>query len=190
MPCRSAVLLAGAVTALVIMFHSAPASAGGFTVNLTIDQVDANVADGRCDVDSGTAGDQCTLRAAVQQANASAGQDSIQLPADTFTLTMVGTDDAAASGDLDITGDVTIDGISAGSTIIQAGNEPGTGIDRVIHVLGDAQVTLSDVTIRHGSAPGARGGGIYSFGQLTIESATISSNNAANGGGVFMRAAP
>jgi hypothetical protein len=39
-----------------------------FTVNLTTDQPDANFADGLCDVDLTTPGEQCSLRAAVKQA--------------------------------------------------------------------------------------------------------------------------
>lgn len=45
------------------------------TVNLTSDEPDANTADNFCDTDLGTGGSQCTLRAAIQQANAYAGTD-------------------------------------------------------------------------------------------------------------------
>jgi CSLREA domain-containing protein len=55
-----------------------------FTVNSTGDENDLdfpggtfdNSSDGACDVEgSGTTGDQCTLRAAIQQANATSGVD-------------------------------------------------------------------------------------------------------------------
>jgi hypothetical protein len=45
------------------------------TVNLTSDEPDANTADSVCDTDPGTGGEQCTLRAAIQQANAHVGTD-------------------------------------------------------------------------------------------------------------------
>jgi CSLREA domain-containing protein len=56
-----------------------------FTVNSTGDQNDLDFpggtfdgsSDGACDVDSGTAGDQCTLRAAIQEANATTDADTI-----------------------------------------------------------------------------------------------------------------
>jgi CSLREA domain-containing protein len=48
-----------------------------YQVNLTSDESDANLGDGVCDIDIGTAGDQCTLRAAIQQANSNAGADVI-----------------------------------------------------------------------------------------------------------------
>ena len=43
-----------------------------FTVNRTTNESDASTADGMCDVDAATAGNQCTLKAAIQQANANA----------------------------------------------------------------------------------------------------------------------
>jgi parallel beta-helix repeat protein len=49
------------------------------TVNDSGDQNDANTGDGVCDVDLGTAGLQCTLRAAIEQANASNGPDLIEI---------------------------------------------------------------------------------------------------------------
>ncbi len=47
-----------------------------FTVNSTGDEDDPDSRDGKCDV-SATAGDQCTLRAAIQQANVTSGADTI-----------------------------------------------------------------------------------------------------------------
>ncbi len=47
-----------------------------FTVNSTADLSDANTGDGLCDVDLMSGGDQCTLRAAIALANASANTDS------------------------------------------------------------------------------------------------------------------
>jgi len=48
-------------------------------VNSTLDQDDAaSPSSGVCDVDLGTPGDQCTLRAAIEVANAFAGDDTIR----------------------------------------------------------------------------------------------------------------
>ena len=49
-----------------------------FQVNLVSDESDANINDGVCDINLGTGGDQCTFRAAIEQANASPGQDDIR----------------------------------------------------------------------------------------------------------------
>ena len=48
-------------------------SATGLVVNVTSDESDPNLADGICDVDPDAAGEQCTLRAAIENANQSTG---------------------------------------------------------------------------------------------------------------------
>src|SRR2546422_522407 len=85
------------------------ASAATFTVTKT-----ADTADGTCDTD-------CSLREAISAANAAAGSDTITLPAGTYTLTIAGANEFAnASGDLNSTGDLTINGAGADVTVIDA----------------------------------------------------------------------
>ena len=76
------VVLAG----IVLVALSRPAHADTvFTVNSTGDQSDLDFpcgtfdgsSDGVCDVDSDAAGEQCTLRAAIQEANVTAGAETI-----------------------------------------------------------------------------------------------------------------
>ncbi len=50
----------------------------GITVNLETDESDPNPGDGICDVDLGTVGPQCSLRAAIETANAVPGADFIR----------------------------------------------------------------------------------------------------------------
>src|SRR5215212_571241 len=65
--------------------HAHAATRPPFIVNFTGDENDTDFpngsvngsSDGKCDLDSGTAGDQCTLRAAIQQANVTKGADTI-----------------------------------------------------------------------------------------------------------------
>ncbi len=52
-------------------------SSSPLVVNDTRDLPDTDPNDGVCDADAGTAGNQCTLRAAIETANHSAGRDSI-----------------------------------------------------------------------------------------------------------------
>ena len=94
---------------LLAQFGLHPAAAAGeFTVNSTADMLDADPGDGLCETD--ITGD-CTLRAAVQEANALEGADTITIPAGEYKLTMEGAgEDDALSGDLDITRQVTITG--------------------------------------------------------------------------------
>jgi len=147
-----------------------------FAVNSTIDAVDATPGNGVC----ATAGDVCTLRAAIQEANALAGDDSIILPAGTYTLTIAGAgEDAAATGDLDLTSNITLTGAGAGSTSIN-----GSWMDRILHVTGAYTVNISGVTLTHGNGSG---GGIRNDGGvLTITDSAISDNNSgANAGGIL-----
>jgi CSLREA domain-containing protein len=147
------------------------AYAASFTVNSIADQIDANPGDGVCDTGNG----ECTLRAAIQEANALPGDDTILLPEGTFTLSIAGAEeDAAATGDLDITGNLTINGTDAANTIID-----GNALDRVIHISGSSStVTITNLTIQNGAAPGS-GGGIFNSGTLTL-SDSILRNNFAN----------
>src|SRR5215813_14882070 len=134
----------------------ARAQAATFTVNSTLDAVDAHPGDGVC----ATVTNVCTLRAAIQETNALAGADTIKVPAGTFTLSLAGAgEDGAATGDLDITDDLTLTGAGATSTIIDGGR-----IDRVfdifrVGVLNVPIVTLAAVTIQNGKADSNDPGG-------------------------------
>lgn len=151
-----------------------------FAVNNVSDAPDANLGDGICRTSANT----CTLRAAIQQANNLAGSDVISLPAGNYILTLPKTTkQTAASGDLDITGDLVITGAGVDST-----NIDGNGIDRLFNVLNSAEVTISKVMIQHGN-PGAaaNGGGIYNSGSLTLTNVVVSGNGASSGygGGIY-----
>ena len=151
--------------------------AATFIVTSTADGVDTAPGDGFCI----TAATTCTLRAAIQEANALSGADSITLPAGTYALSLFGAgEDAAATGDLDITGDLTITGAATGQTIVDA-----AGIDRVFDIFAPAVVTLSRLTIQNGNASGVDvpGGGIRNAGALTLTLVAIRSNIAGGDGG-------
>ena len=176
-------VILGASAFVVVGWPGAGASPGAtFTIDSTADAVDANPGDGVCATGAGL----CTLRAAIQEGNALLGADTIDLPAGAYTLAIPGAyEDAAASGDLDVTDDLAIAGVSATSTIVD-----GAGIDRVFDVGGfdgtQPVVEMSDLTIRNGVAPG--GGGIFNRGTLSIADSTITENTAGfevGGGGIF-----
>src|SRR5262245_44482005 len=151
-PCRNM----RAVLAMVVSCLALPigAHAASFVVNGTEDAGDANPGDGIC----ATAIATCTLRAAIQEANAQPDADSITVPAGTVTLTGAAGDDAAESGDLDILGPVAISGQGPAATIIDAGK-----IDRVFDVIEPtATVSIASLTVRNGfSGAGFPAGGIW-----------------------------
>lgn len=151
---------------------SAAAAAATFPVTKTSDTNDLS-----CDVD-------CSLREAILAANASAGADTVTLPAGTFTLTITGAiEDLGATGDLDVTDDLEIVGSGLSATIISA---IGLG-DRVLHVVSGA-VEVRDLRIQGGIADGVivsdrNGGGISNQDQLTVRDCVLLDNQADNGGG-------
>ncbi|MEP7336630.1 MAG: CSLREA domain-containing protein, partial [Acidobacteriota bacterium] len=130
--------------------------ASTFTVNIAGDTDDAVPGDGTC-ADSGGA---CTLRAAVQEANALPGADMITFAASTngvpIQLTQTGDDNNADNGDLDIIDDVTILGNGAANTIIQGSSDAsftGNMGDKIFGINQDGifstlNVTISGLTVR------------------------------------------
>ncbi|MGZ4729628.1 MAG: choice-of-anchor Q domain-containing protein, partial [Acidimicrobiales bacterium] len=143
-----------------------------FTVNATLDKVDAVPGDGVCQ--TSTAG-QCTLRAAVQEANAVAGDDTIELQAgSTYTLSIGGTgEDAAARGDLDLASNITVHGHGA---LVDA-----KSLDHALQVR-SGTIAIDQVTVR-----GANGSGLDVVGgsaaladsTLTADTVGLSTSGSA-----------
>ncbi len=138
----------------VLAALSLPLAAATFSVNVTSDSVDANLADGLCQ----DAALKCSLRAAVMQANETDGVDTITLGVGTYRLSITGRgEDVATQGDLDITEAVTIQGAGMDRTIIDAND-----VDRVFHLLNftsGTTITISDLTIQNGMALSGDSGG-------------------------------
>lgn len=152
--------------ALVAAVAAAPASAGVFIPTKTADTHDGACTDG-----------DCSLREAIVAANATAGGDVILLHAGTYALSLAGAgEDSAATGDLDIQGDLTILGDGAASTVID-----GASGDRVLHILAGSQVEIRDVGILLGAAQGD-GGGILNAGELTLVRTRLEGNHASGAG--------
>jgi len=105
----------------------------------------ADSADGACDAD-------CSLREAVQAANAHAGDDVVLLGQGKYELTIAGADDSAAAGDLDVLDHLTVIGAGAPRTSVDGG-----AIDRILHVQHGATLTVRDVTLRNGRVAGDGG---------------------------------
>ena len=81
-------------------------------VTSTADVRDSSPGDGMC----ATAGNQCTLRAAIQESNSLLGHDEIQIPAGTYEIEIpVVNEDFPSTGDHDIVDSVTIVGVGVGA---------------------------------------------------------------------------
>lgn len=152
------------------------------TVNSTLDAVDANLSDSVCETAPGNL--VCTLRAAIQTANALPGSDTILLPSGTYTLTIEGTaEDYALTGDLDIRDDLTIQGAGPATTIID-----GNNLDRVFNLPVAKTVVISGLTIQNGANVSSGAGIFNNGGNLTLSNIVIKENDSdqlnGNGGGL------
>ncbi len=154
-------------------------AAASFTVNSTADATDFTPGNGICETAIGNG--ICTLRAAIQEANALPGADTIVLPAGLYILTRAGaSENSAATGDLDITSDLTLIGAGADSTMVDA-----NGLDRIFHIF-TAVVQISGVTIREGNSGSRTGGGLrLEGGSLTLSNSAVVDSIAFSGGGAL-----
>jgi len=144
---RSMVRIAavGAIAVAVEVLVSVPAGAATITPTTFADDLMNN--------------GNCTLREAVLAANtdapvdacpAGSAADVIQLQAGTYQLTVQGVgEDAAASGDLDIVSDLTVQGAGPTATVVVGAWAANT--DRIFHVLtAGTDAALNNLTVRDG----------------------------------------
>lgn len=156
-----------ALSIAALSLAAAPhATAATFTVNATIDAGDANPGNGIC----ASNGTTCTLRAAIEEAAALPGPDTVILAPGTYQL-------AAGLDALTINTSVTLQGNSARDTIIRAAPN-----SRTISI--GSTVTLRDLTITGGnvaSATAVAGGGVrVTAGDVTLERVAVVGNQIAS----------
>jgi CSLREA domain-containing protein len=164
----------------------------------------------------------CTLREAVQAANtnlardacpagSASGPDTIVLPDAFYLLNLPGSENANASGDLDVIttatagplvvksdGDLTeingnlddrvIDDSSSGSSLTLErvrlnDGQPPTGDGGALRSTGSSPVTLLHTEVKN-SGSAARGGGMRVAGDLTLIGSTVSGNDSTTTTGV------
>lgn len=180
------VALPGVVLLAASAAHAqTPPTIKTYNVNTTADLIDDNVADGLCHTNA----NNCSLRAAVMQANHLTTADTlaeIHVPAGVFVLTRT-QGSAEEESDLDLTyplntnQQTAILGAGAGRTIID-----GNHANDVIYIETGRRVILRNISIRNGDAN--RAGGIYNDGSLTITDSVIEGNHASiggEGGGIY-----
>jgi hypothetical protein len=154
---------------VVALFAIVPAArAATFTVLGTDDPLGASCSGLECE----------SLRAAVDAAAFSVGEDTIVLEGDDYQL---------EQGQLVIGTDVKIDGAGARFTTIR-GNPQSF---RVLEVAAGATVAVSGVTLRDGYAnptpgnSGFRPGGLVrNYGALSLDRVRVTGGNATSGGGI------
>jgi CSLREA domain-containing protein len=156
----------------------------GLSPSTTLDKVDANPGDGVCQTN--VVG-ECSLRAAIQEANANTGPDTITLaPMATYKLTIAGAaEDAGAQGDLDVLTGLTING--RGATIDVNSLDNGLQVFASSMTIDDLRIdtvraqsaaiqSTGDLTLSHlvlGNAPNVVGGGINAAAALRLSDSTL-----------------
>src|ERR671915_156412 len=192
------------VVALLLFGLTVPAAADAafpITVNNTRDEVDTNPGNGECRTFSGAG--QCSLRAAIQEANASLGADTIYILPGVYELEVPTlNEDLPETGDYDIHGSLTIakasgPGVPVGDVIIDGGfppenNAEAVGLDRLFEIHPTAlRVTFSSVTLREGYVDGD-GAAIqnWSSGIVRVENSKVLKNLATGAGGGINNADP
>ncbi len=163
--------------------------AASFTVNTTADTIDADPGNGQC-ADSNN---NCSLRAAVMEANALGTPAIINLPAGTYTLTRTSSIDEQGD-DLDLKSNITLRGADRDATILD-----GNNATRVVQVYSGKTAVLENLTVQRAPQSASAvwndsgsltlkdvvvknngGYGVYNDGTATLSNVTIS-NNSGNG---------
>jgi len=129
-------LFLAATTGAAITFAAGSAQAVTFTVNTSADSHDRTPGDGVCRDSSA----RCSLRAAIEENNASYSNAIINIGARTINLNT-----ASGYGQLNVTAAATINGAGSGNTFIDA-----RGNSRVMRVA-VISLLLSDVTLVNGN---------------------------------------
>ena len=163
----------------------APRTAAGanFLVDTTaVDLSDIAPGDGVCAWSTIVPeGERCSLRAAVAEANALAGADTVVIPTG-FSITL-------SNGEIVITSPMAIGSLGVGATRPTIDANDASRIFKVMSVAGGAEVRFVNLVLRDGSALGENGfntGGaiLASNGsyELSIEGCDLLENVAGGGG--------
>jgi hypothetical protein len=154
-------------------------------VNSNIDATDANPGDGVCETAAGNG--ICTVRAAIQESNEHPGVDTINIPEGTYTLTLSDSyENQAATGDLDITDNVTIHGSGAQTTHLT--RDINNFFDRIFDIYAPAQVTIEQLEWGHADASGQNGAGLPTNADVTLDHVLIRDNivgQSSSGAGIY-----
>ncbi len=167
----------GATAALALGIYGS-ASAATFIPTTHADGTDVTPGDGVCATSTGL----CTLRAAIQEANALANvllvPDTISVPAGVYKL-------KRTLGELVITEDVMINGGGLTTTRV-IGNKPlaTDAGHRLLHVASPAVATISNLSLRRSGPKTGCGGGLLVDGGATVNLTGVDiSRTRAYGGG-------
>jgi len=123
-----------------------------------------------------SAPNDCSLRGAINDANATSG---VTITFDSSVFTSAATGTITLSADLpEITANMDISGLGRDQVIVDGANS-----HRPFTINASATVNLSGMTVTHGSS--SFGGGLYNEGTLKVSDSAVSSNTGNSGGGIY-----
>jgi CSLREA domain-containing protein len=185
-------VMIGIATIGVVLFATqstqAAPTVSTLNVNTTIDAIDDNAGNGICH----TVANQCSLRAAIMEANKFTTPVTINIPSGVYILSIppITPTDGITNGDLNLTPPpsgipvISIIGAGMNSTIID-----GHHTDRVFSVSAGRPVIINNLTIRNGSVGLYQdGGGLINEGGVILNAVRVFSNSAVGGlggGGIY-----
>ncbi|MBK9124767.1 MAG: hypothetical protein IPM16_16825 [Chloroflexi bacterium] len=156
-----------------------------FVLSSPGDTLDAVPGDGACADSNG----DCTLRAAIMEANALGGSHTITIPANySIVLTLGATNDNNAdSGDLDIFANIEIIGAAGG----QQPRIRNLIADRIFHLAtAGISLSLTNLMLHYSGGPTVSGGAVaVTGGQFRADRLSIYSNVGFIGGGIVIAGA-
>ena len=121
----------------------------------------------------------CTLAAALRHAEASPGDDVVDLEGRTVTLTSV---DHLAEGGNGLPAITTA--LTLRNGVIERGDAPEVEPFRLLHVAPAGSLHLVGLTVRNGAtAHGFDGAGVWNRGELILERCRVEGNRSADDGG-------
>ena len=154
-----------------------PACPTTFSVNDNGDASDATPGDGVC----ATATGSCTLRAAIEEANAFNSCGAI----DIYLSVNISINLGAALPD--INHNININGPGASVLTVQRSTAGGTPNFRIFTINSGKTVNISALTLANGNPSSGNGGGVSNSGNLALSNLTLTGNavNSGIGGGAI-----
>jgi len=158
--------------ALTLAMFATLTHATDFTPTTFLDEVDANVGDGICQ----TITNNCSLRAAIQEANANpTTAHNILLATGTYLIELEQTgENQNLTGDLDVYSEVSILGKGITETFIDANYK-----DRHFHILPSEHrsiLSISKLTLKNGLSNDESGGSVNNFSTFHADEVLFENN--------------
>ncbi len=151
----------------VVLDRHVVATADFVVAGNPVDSNDADPGNGTCADSQG----RCSLRAAVQEANALGGPRRIALSPSIYRL---------ASGEIAVSGDIEIIGVGVGRSEIVS-----DGTFRVFNVQAGASLTLRDLALSGTEQVADMGGLLRNAGSLVLEDCLLQQGRAEGGGAIW-----